>query len=81
MLYTVAQLGENTVRNIRGILCAEIDAYALGTDQFYNLLNLFKKNLGGILEQKVRFIEEEYHFGLGKITHFGHFFKEFRQKP
>ena len=81
MLHFVAQLCKYTVRNILGALGAEVDAHALGTDQFHHLLDFFQQRFGRPVKQQVRFIEEEDHLGFRQIADFRQGFKQFRHHP
>ena len=64
MLDPVAQLRKNAVRNIPGVLCAEIDTYALGADELDYLLYFLNKHLRRVVEEQMRLVKEEYHLGL-----------------
>ena len=81
MLDLIAQLSQNAVRDIFGILGAEIDTDALGTDQLDHLLDLVKKGLAGLVEKQVGFVEEEDHSGLGQIAHFRHGLEKLGEHP
>ena len=81
MLYTVAQLCQNRIRNITGALCHKINANTFGTDQFYHLFHLLHQRFGRIGEQHMGFIKEKYQFGFIHIPFFGQGFKQFRQHP
>jgi hypothetical protein len=59
MLDAVAELARDSVGNIDRVLGDEIDADALGADQADDLLDLVEQRLGRIVEQQMRFVEEE----------------------
>ena len=81
MLDPVAELGQDTVRYIPGILRAEIDADSLGTDELDHLLYFLKQGFRRVVEQKVRFIKEEHHLRLGGIAHFGQLLEQLGEHP
>ena len=81
MLDPIAQLRQNAIRNISGILRAEVDADAFGADQLYDLLYFLNESLGRVFEQEVGFVKEEDHLGFVLIAHFRQFLKELREHP
>ena len=81
MLDLVVQLGQDAVGDVPGILGAEIDTHALGTDELHHLLDLLQQGLGSIGEQQMGFIEEEDHLGLIQVPHFREHLEEFGQEP
>ena len=76
MLDLISKLGKDAVRDVSGILCAEVNAYAFGTDQADDLLDLIQQGPGDVPEEKVRFVKEKYHLGPGKVTDLRHDLKK-----
>ena len=81
MLNLIAQLCQNIVRDVSGVLGDEVDAHALGADELDNLLYLLQQMLGNPLEQQMRFVKEEDHPGLLGITDLRQRLKQLREHP
>ena len=81
VLHAVAQLAQDILRYVTGILRYKIDTYALRPDQARDLLHLVDQRLGGIVEQKVRLVEEEHHLGLVRVANLRQFLEQFRKQP
>ena len=81
MLDAVAQLAGDLLGNVDRVLRDEIDAHALRTDQAHNLFDLVFERFGRVIEQQVRFVEEEHQPGFVGIAHFGQAFEQFGQQP
>ena len=81
VLDAVAELASDLFRDVDRVLRDEIDADAFGTDQTNDLLDFFLKRLGCIIEEQVRFIEEEHQLGLFGIADLGKGLEQFGQQP
>ena len=64
MLYFEAQLSEDLIGYIRGVLGYKIDAHTFGAYELYNTFDLVKQGIGGFLEDQVCLIYEQYQFRL-----------------
>ena len=81
VLDAAAELGEDIFRQVARILRDEIDADALGADQANDLLDLVDQGLGRVIEQKVRFVEEEDELGLVRIADLREALEQFGEQP
>ena len=81
VLHAIAELAENGVRDIEGILRDEINANTLGTNQADNLDDFLFDRLGKIGEEQVGFIKEENELGLFGIADFGEAFEKAGEQP
>ena len=81
VLHAVAELSKYGVGYIQRILRHEINAHALGSDQPDHLLDLVEQRRRGVVEQQMRFVEEEHQFRFFRIADFGQFLEQFRQQP
>ena len=81
VLHPVADLPQNAVGNVGGILGDEPDADALGTDQPHHLLHLLHQGLWGSVEQKMGLVEEEGQLGLVQVARFGQHFIQLGEHP
>ncbi|ENN86155.1 hypothetical protein RHSP_33286 [Rhizobium freirei PRF 81] len=81
MLHAVAELRQHRFRYIERVLGDEIDADALGADQTHHLFDTLDQHLRRIVEEQMRFIEEEDQPRLLRIADLGQFFEQFGQQP
>ena len=81
VLQLVAQLRQNTVGNIRGLLGNKVNTNALGANQAHNLLHLVQQGAGSILKDKMCFVKEEDHLGLIQIACLRHHFVKLGEHP
>ena len=81
MLYAVAQLAQHAVRDIQRVLGDEVNADAFGADQAHHLFDLGQQRRRRIVEQQVRFIEEEHQLRLFRVAHFRQVLKQLGQQP
>ena len=81
MLDAVVELPRHCIGNVDRVLCDEVDANSLGSDQPHHLLDLVDQRRRGVVEQQVRFVEEETQLRAIGIADFGQGFEQFRQQP
>ena len=81
MLNAVTKLAQNTLGNIKWILCHKIYPNSLGAYQSHYLLDFLKQRLGRFVEQEVGFVKEKYQFRFLRIANFWEVLKQFRQYP
>ena len=81
MLHAVAQLSENALGNVGGILRDEVDAHALRTYQAYHLLNLVHHGFRRAIEEHVGLVEEENQLRQLHVAHLGQRGVEFAHQP
>ena len=81
MLDAVAELAQNHLGHVGGVLGDEIDPDPLGADQPRHLFNLGNQRLGRVVEQKMRLVEEKDQLWLFGIAHLGQFLKKLGQQP
>lgn len=81
VLDAVAELGEDGIGNVGGVLRHEIDAYALASDESDDLFNLVNKALWGVGEERMGFVEEEYESRQLLVADFGQACKEVGKEP
>ena len=81
VLDLVAKLREDSARDIRRVLCAEVYADALRTYQLDDLLDLFEQRLAGVGKEKVGFVEKEHHLRFVHVADLGQCLEELRQHP
>ncbi len=81
VLHAIAELAEDDLRDVVRVLRDEVDADALGADEADDLLDARAEGGGQIVEEQVRFVEEEDELGLFSIADFGHALEELRQQP
>ena len=81
MLHPVAELASNLLRNVDRVLGYEKNADTLGPDQAHDLFNLVFQRLGRIVEQQMRFVEEENQLRFGRIADFRQGFEQFGEQP
>ncbi len=70
MLDAVPQLAQDNIGNIERILADEINADAFRADQSHHLLDLLRHRRLDVVEEQVRFVEEENELGLFRIANF-----------
>ncbi len=81
VLHAVAELPQHGVGNVERVLGDEIDAHALGADQAHHLLDFFEQRLRRVVEQQVRFVEEEHQLRFLRVAHFRQLLEQLRQQP
>ena len=81
MLHPVGKLRQHGIGNIAGTLRHKVHAHAPGADQLHRLLHLLQQHGGGIAEQHVGLVKEEYHPGLVQIASLRQDLKQLRQHP
>jgi hypothetical protein len=81
VLHPVAELAEDILGHVGRVLRHEIDADPLGADQARHLFDLVDQRLGGVVEEKMRLVEEEDELGLVGIAHLRKGFEQLRQEP
>ena len=81
MLHLAAELAEHVVGQIGRALRHEIDPDAFGADQTDDLFDLLQKRLGRVVEQQMRFVEEEDELRDVRIAHFRQLFEQLGQQP
>jgi hypothetical protein len=81
VLYAVAELAQDHVGHVVGILRAEIDANAFRADQSNNLLDSLLQGRRAVIEQQVRFVEDEDQLGLIEIADLGKRLEQFGKQP
>jgi len=59
MLNPVAELPKDDIGNVQRILCDKVNAHALRANQTNHLFDLFQQDLGRVVEQQVRLVEEK----------------------
>ena len=81
MLYAVAELAGDVVRHVGRILCDEIDADALASDQSDDLLDLADQGLRSVVEEGVGLVEEEHELGQVHVSDLGQLGVEVAHEP
>ena len=81
MLNFVAQLAQNGIRQIGGILRHEINTDSLGTDQPDYEFDFFLQHIRNILEKDMRSIKKEDNLWFFKVTDFRQLLIQLRKKP
>ena len=81
MLDAVAELSEDVVGDVGRVLRDEVDADAFASDQTDDLLDLVYQRFGGVLEERVRLVEEEYQLRLVEVADFGQGGVELGEQP
>ena len=81
MLDAVAELADDLVRHVVGILGHEEHADALGADQAYHLGDALKQGLGCAGEQQVCLVEEEHQARQVGVAALGQLLHQLRQQP
>ena len=70
MLNAVAQLPQNSVRNVNRRLRHKVHTNALGADEAHDLIHFLSERLGAVVKKKMRFVKEEHKFGLFQVSGF-----------
>lgn len=81
MLDPVADLDQDAVWNVAGILGDKPHADTLGADEPHHLLHLFQQHLGCITEEKVGLVKGDGQLGLVQISRLGKHFVQFGEHP
>jgi hypothetical protein len=81
VLDAIAHLTEDDVGHVVGILRAEIHADTFRANQTHDLLDALAQRGRRVVEQQVRFVEEEHELGLVEIADLGEFLEQFREHP
>jgi hypothetical protein len=81
VLHAVAQLAEDGVGHVEGILRDEVHADALGAHEAHHLLDLLLQSLRGVAEQQVSLVEEHHQLRLFPIADLGQPLEELRKQP
>ncbi len=81
MLDPVAELPENVLRHVVGILGAEIHAHALGSDETDHLFHPLKKGRRGVAEEEMGLVEKEDQTGPVQVADLGKILEELGQEP
>src|SRR4028119_1313057 len=81
MLDSISQLPEDHLWNVQRALSYEINANALRSDQANDLLDFFLELARNIVEEQMRFVEEEDELRFGEITRLGHPLEQLGQQP
>jgi hypothetical protein len=71
MLDAVAELAEDRVGDVERVLRHEEHADALAADQPHDELDALEQHLRRLVEEQVRFVEEEDELGLVEVADFG----------
>ena len=77
MLKAVAKLRQDFFRYVDRVLRHEINPNPLGADQANNLLDLVEQLFRRLVEEKVRFVEEEDELRLRRVADLGQFLEQF----
>ena len=80
VLYLVSELRHYRSRNISRALCHEEYRHALRSYQLDYLLYLLEQALRSVLEKQMRFIKEEHHLRLLRVSHLRQHLKQLRQQ-
>ena len=70
MLNAVAQLPQNSVRNVNRRLRHKVHPHALGADEAHDLLHFLRERLRAVVKKKMRFVKEEHKFGFFQVSGF-----------
>ena len=81
MLEAVAELAQDVVRHVVGELRAEIHAHALGADDADHLLDPLFQRGRRVVEQQMRFVEDEDQLRFVQIADFRQILEQLRQQP
>jgi hypothetical protein len=81
VLHPVAELAEDVLWHVRGVLRDEVDPHPLGADQPGHLFDLVQQRLGRVVEEQMRLVEEEDQLRLVRVADLGQFLEEFAQQP
>src|SRR5208283_288326 len=81
VLHAIAELAQNSLRDVQRVLRDEKDAHTLRTNQSHHLHHFVFDDLWQIAEQQVRFVKKENQFGLFGIAHFRQVFEQRSQQP
>jgi len=81
VLDAIAELGEDGVGNVLGILGDKEDGHPFGANESDDLLDLFEQDGRHVVEEEVSFVEEEDEFRFGQVADLGEVFEEFGEEP
>ena len=80
VLDLVSELCHYCIRNVSRALRNEENGYALGSYELDDLLDLLEEALARVLEEKMRFVKEEYHLRLFRIAYLRQHLEELGQQ-
>ena len=81
MLHPVVELSCDGIGNVDRVLRDEIDADTFRPDEPHDLFDLFEQRFGRVVEQQVRFVEEEAELGFFGIADFGKRLEQLAEQP
>lgn len=81
MHHPIAQLSQDDLRDVRGVLGDEVDPHPLGADETHHQLHLLHEGLRGVPEDQVGLVEAEDEPGLVQVPHLGEVLVQLRQEP
>jgi len=81
VLDAVAELAEDGVGDVDGVLGDEEDADALGSDETDDLLDAGAEDGGAVGEEEVGLVEEEDELGFLEIASLGEVLEELGEEP
>ena len=81
MLHAVAELPEHGLGEIQRVLCHEVDADPFRADEARDLLDSLEQRLRRLVEEQMRFVEEEDQPWLLRVADLRQMLEELRQQP
>ena len=81
VLHAVAELAEDFLGDVDGVLRDEIHAHTFRPDKADDLLNFVFERLGDVVEKEVRLVEEEHELWFVEVADFGEALEEFAEQP